>query len=144
MKFKQFLSKNYDYIFAFWKKSFHILGQQKHVIYIKGRPMRLHIQTFSSTRGLATWKRWFSPFSPFKRWRKKKSMLIVLSTFVFCILETMTFSGVTLTFSWESLDDSVAGLQIISAHQGDVMLAWPPQKQSCLLIAASLNNREKK
>jgi len=53
--------------------------------------------------------------------KKKKSMLIVLSTFVFCILKTMTFSGVTLTFSRESLNDSVTGLQIISAHQGDVM-----------------------
>lgn len=74
---------------------------------------------------------------------EKKSMLIVLSTFVFCILETVTFSGVTLTFSQVSLDDSVTGLQIIRAHQGDVMLAWPPQKQSCLLTAASLNNRKK-
>lgn len=70
-------------------------------------------------------------------------MLIVLTTFVFHILETVTFSGVTLTLSQVSLDDSVTGLQIISAHQGDVMLAWPPQKESCLLIASSLNNRKK-
>lgn len=66
-------------------------------------------------------------------------MLIVLSTFVFRILETVTFSGVTPGFSQESLDDSVTGLQIISAHQADVQLAQPPQKQSCLLVAASLN-----
>lgn len=70
-------------------------------------------------------------------------MLIVLSTFVFRILETVTFSGVTLTFSQLSLNDSVTGLQIIRAHQGEVMLAWPLQKQSCLFIAASLNNRKK-